>query len=192
MKNDSCRNSGFTLIELMVTISVLAILLGIAVPSFQGFILNSRLTATTNDLASALAVARSEAVKRATRVTVCKTANSGSANPTCSTTANWQDGWIVFVDGGVAGAVDGTDSSNILRVFQPTVSNGMAINTGANFNDWLSYLATGVSQGGGVGGLPTDTFTVDFAVCPNPATNMARELRVNSTGRVRATRINCT
>lgn len=192
MKNDSYRNSGFTLIELMVTISVLAILLSIAVPSFQSFVLNSRLTATTNDLASALAVARSEAVKRATRVTVCKSANSGAASPTCSTGANWQDGWIVFVDGATAGTVDGTDSGNILRVFQPTVSNGIAISSGANFDDWLSYLATGVSQGGGGGGLPNDTFTVDFATCPNPATNMARELRVNSTGRVRTTRINCT
>jgi len=190
MKSVPLYNSGFTLIELMVTISILAILLGIAVPSFQGFVLNSRLTATTNDLASALAMARSEAVKRATRVTVCKSGNTNAANPACSAAVNWQDGWIVFVDGGTAGTVDGTDSGNILRVFQPTVNNGIAINSGANFDDWVSYLATGVSVGGG--NFPNDTFTVDFATCPNPATNMARELIVSPTGRVRATRINCT
>lgn len=190
MKSATLHNLGFTLIELMVTISVLAILLTIAVPSFQSFVLNSRLTATTNDLASALAIARSEAVKRATRVTVCKSSNTETANPSCSTAANWQDGWIVFVDGATEGTVDGTDSANILRVFQPSVNAGIAIGSGANFDDWVSYLATGVSDGGG--NLPNDTFTVDFATCPSPATNMARELRVNTTGRVRATRINCT
>lgn len=191
MKNDSYRNSGFTLIELMVTISVLAILMSIAIPSFQGFILNSRLTATTNDLASALAFARSEAVKRATRVTVCKSANTGASSPICSAGASWQDGWIVFVDGATAGTVDGTDANNILRVFQPTVNTGMAITSnGANFSNWLSYLASGVSQGGG--GLPNDTFTVDFVTCPNPVTNMAREIRVNTTGRVMTSRVDCT
>lgn len=190
MKIKPLNNLGFTLIELMVTISVLAILLAIAVPSFQSFILNSRLTATTNDLASALAVARSEAVKRATRVTVCKSANSGVTNPTCSTAANWQDGWIVFVDGGTAGTVDGTDSSNILRVFQPTVSNGMEINGGVNFANWLSYLPSGVSVGNG--NLANGTFTVDFATCPSPAINMARTIVLNATGRAMTTRINCT
>lgn len=182
--------SGFTLIELMVTISVLAILLSIAVPSFQGFVWSSRLTATTNDLASALAMARSEAVKRATRVTVCKSGTTNTANPTCSAAVDWQDGWIVFVDGGTAGTVDGTDSGNILRVFQPTVSNGMAIDGGINFANWLSYLPSGVSIGNG--NLANGTFTVDFAICPNPATNMARTIVLNSTGRAMTTRINCT
>ena len=190
MKNDSYRNSGFTLIELMVTISVLAILLAIAVPNFQSFILNSRLTATTNDLASAFAVARSEAVKRATRVTVCKSANPEAASPTCSAGASWQNGWIVFVDSATAGTVDGTDSGNILRVFQPTVSNGMAIDGGANFANWLSYLPSGVSVGNG--NLANGTFIVDFATCPSPATNMARTIVLNATGRAMTTRINCT
>ena len=178
------------MIELMVTISVLAILLMIAVPSFQSLVLNGRLTATTNDLASALAMARSEAVKRATRVTVCKSANTGAASPTCSAAANWRDGWIVFVDSATAGTVDGTDSGNILRVFQPTVSNGMAIDGGANFANWLSYLPSGGSVGNG--NLANGTFTVDFATCPSPATNMARTLVLNATGRVMTTRINCT
>lgn len=180
---------GFTLIELMVTISVLAILLAIAVPSFQGLVLSSRLVTTTNDLASALAIARSEAVKRATRVTVCKSANSGAASPVCSAGANWQDGWIVFVDSGVAGTVDGTDANNVLRVFQPSVNNGMAVDGGVNFGNWISYLASGVSQGNG--NLANGTFTVDFASCPDPATNMARSVVVSPTGRVMISRVNC-
>lgn len=184
------RDSGFTLIELLVTISVLAILLAIAVPSFQGFMLNSRLTTTTNDLTSALAMARSEAVKRATRITVCKSANAEAANPICSTATNWQNGWILFVDSGVAGTVDGTDSNNILRVFQPSVGNGMVIDGGVNFSNWVSYLASGASQGNG--NLANGTFLVDFASCPSPATNMARTVVLNNTGRVIITRVSCT
>lgn len=190
MKKDARHNLGFTLIELMITLSVLAILLGIATPNFQSLVRNGRLTATTNDLVSALAVARSEAVKRATRVTVCKSANTDAASPTCSTAASWQDGWIVFVDGGVEGTVDGTDDENILRIFQPTVNNGMAIDGGENFDDWLSYLASGVSQGSG--GLANGRFTVDFAACPDPSIDMARDVVLNATGRVMTQRIDCT
>lgn len=190
MKLNVRSHSGLTLIELMVALSVLAILLGLAVPSFQTFIQNTRLTAITNDLASALATARSEAVKRATRVTVCKSANVNDPAPICSTVANWQDGWIVFVDGDTAGTVDGTDAANVLRVFQPTVNNGMVIDGGANFDDWISYMASGVSRSSG--GLPNGTFTVDFATCPSPATNMARDVVINTTGRVMVQRINCT
>lgn len=186
MKNQPC-NLGFTLIELMVTISVLAILLAIAIPNFQSFILHSRLTATTNDLASALAMARSEAVKRATRITVCKSSDTEAASPSCATAANWQDGWIVFVDGATAGTVDDIDT--ILRIFQPAVNNGMAIDGGENFSDWVSYLASGVSQGDG--GLANGTFTVDFASCPAPATNMARSIVLNATGRVMTSRTDC-
>ena len=190
MKINVRNNCGLTLIELMVSLSVLAILLGLAVPSYRTFIQSTRLTAITNDLASALATARSEAVKRATRVTVCKSANVNAASPTCSAVANWQDGWIVFVDGSVAGTVDGTDAANVLRVFQPTVINGMAIDGGVNFDDWVSYMASGVSRGSG--DLPNGTFVVDFATCPSPATNMARNVVINNTGRVTVQRINCT
>lgn len=181
------RSTGFTLIELMVTISVLAILLAVAVPNFQSFLLNNRLATSTNELVSSLAVARSEAVKRATRVTICKSANLNVANPTCATGATWQNGWIVFVDSGIAGTVDGTDE--ILRVFQPAVNNGMTITTGNNFSNWISYLPAGGSQGNGL--LANGTFIVSFAVCPTPATNMARNIAVNSTGRVITSRVNC-
>jgi len=191
MKNHlTGHGSGFTLIELLVTISVVAILLAIAVPSFQTFILNNRLATATNELVSALAIARSEAVKRATRVTVCKSANAGAASPVCSTAANWQDGWIVFVDVSVAGTVDGTDAANILRIFQPAVNTGMTVTTGNNFDDWLSYMPGGSSRG--ATGLANDTFVVSFATCPSPATNMARNVAVSGTGRVISSRVNCT
>ena len=81
------KQFGFTLVEMMVTILVLAVLLGIGVPSFQTMIQRNRLTTVTNDLVGALQFARSEAVRRGIEVTLC----SGQGG--CSGT--WVDGWVV-------------------------------------------------------------------------------------------------
>lgn len=91
---------GFTLVELLIVLGVGSILLAIAVPGY-GFLMNtSRLAAVTNDLVTALQLARSEAVKRGMRVTVCKTGDAGTVPSACDATANWHEGWLVFVDDG--------------------------------------------------------------------------------------------
>lgn len=80
---------GFTLIEMMVVISLLAILLAVGVPSFRAMIQQNRVTAVTNDLVAALQFARSEAIRTGANVTVC----SSSDQSTCSGT--WTNGWVV-------------------------------------------------------------------------------------------------
>jgi type IV fimbrial biogenesis protein FimT len=82
---------GFTLVELMVTLLVLAILLGLAVPSFRDASLSSRLTGYSNDLVASVQVARSEAIKRNLSVTLC----AASAESSTCEDVNWEDGWIV-------------------------------------------------------------------------------------------------
>lgn len=72
--------AGFTLVELMVTIFVAAILMAIAVPSFQHIATSSRLTTTANSLVSALHAARMEAVKRNADVEFCGTVDGGSGD----------------------------------------------------------------------------------------------------------------
>lgn len=72
------RTKGFTLLELMVTIAIVAILLAIGVPSFQSFIMNNRLTAQANDFVSALNLARSEAIKRASAISITATSSTAS------------------------------------------------------------------------------------------------------------------
>jgi type IV fimbrial biogenesis protein FimT len=85
------KMQGFTLVELMITIVVLGILTTIAVPGFQNFVLNSRMSSTANDLVSTLNFARSEAVKQAGNITVCASTNGS----TCSGSASWAGGWVV-------------------------------------------------------------------------------------------------
>lgn len=78
------RESGFTLIELLVTLTVLGVLLGIAVPSFRDFMATQRVKSAAFDLAAALLLARSEAVKRNADVTVAP-----------ATGTDWTTGWTV-------------------------------------------------------------------------------------------------
>jgi type IV fimbrial biogenesis protein FimT len=87
---------GFTLIELMVSITVAAILLGIAIPAFRSFLQNDRDTGQANSLVESLSYARSEAVKRASPngVTVCPSANGAACDA-----GPWTEGWIVtYID----------------------------------------------------------------------------------------------
>jgi type IV fimbrial biogenesis protein FimT len=88
---------GFTVIELMVTIIVLAILLVVGIPSFRNATLSTRLTALSNDLVGAVQLARSEAIKRNQVVRLCVSADGS----TCATAGGWDQGWIVLSDDGV-------------------------------------------------------------------------------------------
>lgn len=88
------EQGGFTLVELMFTVIVLAVLLSIGIPNFRDFLRNSRMTAAANDLLTDYNYARSEAVKRRLPVTLCKSADGA----TCDTSTASFSRWIVFLD----------------------------------------------------------------------------------------------
>ncbi len=87
---------GFTLMELMIVLALAAVVLAIGAPNFREFRQNNRLTATANDFLASLQLARTEAVKRQTTVSICPSGNAGGPNAECS--GDEFRGWIVFAD----------------------------------------------------------------------------------------------
>jgi type IV fimbrial biogenesis protein FimT len=179
---------GFTLVELLVTMAVAAVLLAVAVPSFRSTILSNRLTSTTNDLVGSLAQARSEAIKRGSRVTVCMSANG----TTCATAGTWAQGWISFVDvtrTGTAAAVDNPDPANpaepVLTVTQRTPSSALLVADPAvaqyvSFSsDGTARLMSGASQAGTLRICEPSTALTDA--------NRARDLQIAAVGRLSTT-----
>lgn len=164
---------GFTLIELMITLAVGAILLSVAVPSFSTLTRNNRLITQNNLIVSALMVARSEAVKRGTTVTVCGSSDSATCN-----TSSWENGWIVFSDydadqvTDLGGGACAESEDCILRVSNGlSGDNTLRSSTFANA-DFIQYDSQGVIDSSG-----------SFTVCDNRGTSEALAVNINAMGR---------
>lgn len=172
------RRRGYTLLELLIVLAISAILLTIAIPGYSFLVNSSRLPVVTNDLVTALHRARSEAIKRSMRVTMCTTSSATNAVPICEASANWQQGWLVFVDNGIAGVIESGDT--LLRV-QDSVSASVTITT-SNFSSYISYLSSGKSQG------PNGLANGAFRVCVD---SNRRDIIINNTGRIRLATHTC-
>jgi type IV fimbrial biogenesis protein FimT len=125
---------GFTLIELMVTIAVLAILIALAMPSFASLINSNRLTAQSNEVVAALQFARVEAVRQNRRAIVCGSANGTS----CSNSTAWNTGWLTYLDMDSNGS---PSAAEIIRV--STVKAPLQVRSFANS---ISYRSDGMAH----------------------------------------------
>lgn len=132
--------TGFTLYELLTTLLIVGIVLAIGVPNMQSFRQNSRMSATANDLHSSFHLARSEATRSKTNITICASADSMDANPTCG--GEFEAGWVVFADPNFNITIDGGEA--ILRRF-PAVPVDIAINT-AGPDDYFMFASTGLGR----------------------------------------------
>lgn len=104
---------GFTLIEIMVAIGIVAVLASVGLPEFTVFLRNTRLAGVASDLRSDMQLARSESIRRNARVLVCP--RSSATATTCATTvaaATWMNGWLVCHDTDNNGACDAATSSD--------------------------------------------------------------------------------
>lgn len=100
---------GFTAVELMVTLAILAILSAIAMPSFRTLFERWRVLQTTESLKSSLMLARSEAIKRGGKVVIQKIANNTDGCTTATNKTDWDCGWIICDDSNNSGTCTQTD-----------------------------------------------------------------------------------
>lgn len=112
---DLKRISGFTLLEVLTVMTIVAVLMALAVPSYQYVTNANRISSEVNGLLGDMQYARSEAIKEGQPVTVCSSTNSTTNAPTCAGSVSWKDGWIVFSDVNGNAAFDG-GADTILRV----------------------------------------------------------------------------
>ena len=160
--------SGFTLYELMVTLTIVGIVLMVGIPSMGEFRQNSRMVSTANDLHSSFYLARSEAARAKTFITICASADSMvplPALPTCDVNDEFEDGWIVFVDDNLNGVIDASDGNiavdngeTILRRF-PARHDSLTIDT-TGMGDYFSYAATGLGRGQVLAAPPVTTAVI--------------------------------
>ena len=170
------RQRGFTLIELIASMVLVAMITAFGVPMFERLITNNRLTAQANSFLSALLYARTEAVKRGVRVTLCKS-NDGT---TCTTSGHWSQGWIAFTDTTSDAQVQTDQGETILR-------SGIALTDVFSFSgsgsvaDYISYLPLGRTQM--VDGVTMQSGTLTLG--HNRLTALDREIVISRTGRAK-------
>ena len=134
---------GFTLYELMMTVAIVALILAFGIPNLREFALNSRMTSTANDLQTAFTLARTEAARAKSNVTICASADpTGTAN--CD--GAWEQGYIVFVDEKEPYGRRAEDES-ILRV-HPPAAPGVLFRV-ASDAPYFMYAPSGLGQRAG-------------------------------------------
>lgn len=165
--------SGFTAIELMVTVAVLAILAALAVPSFQLLLERWRVREATEGLQSTLYYARSEAIKRGGNVVLRKNPQGTDGCQEAGGTQAWGCGWFVFVDSNGNGTRQTTEE--ILHTTPPPKKLNAMIRPQANFLRFDRY---------GIAGTNAMSFVVS-PVGPDTTSPATRTLCFSRGGRIR-------
>jgi type IV fimbrial biogenesis protein FimT len=167
--------TGFTLMDLLVTLTVLGILVAVGIPSFSSVIRNNRIAAHTNELVAALTYARSEAMKRGDVVAVCPSEDG----ETCADSNDWSTGWFVFVDNNVDGA---RDADEILLQVWPAIEDVLELDSGPLQS--VQYASTGLT-------MPVITDQTFELMQPGHEGELARCIRLGNTGRIFTERNTC-
>ena len=131
---------GFSMIELVITIAIAAILLTLAIPSFTSFLNSNRVSGQANELLATFQTARLESIRRGRQVVVCGSSNANAATPTCSGTAAW-GGWISFVD---------TDNDEVFdtgeTLLQANLLSGVTATASSNIGAFVTFQSDGLAR----------------------------------------------
>jgi type IV fimbrial biogenesis protein FimT len=144
------RQTGFSIMELMIVVAIIAILFAIGIPSFRYVTNANRASAEVNGLLGDLMYARAEAIRQGTAVVVCTSADSQS----CANVTTWEGGWITCVANG-AGICDNTTA--VLRVQKAFTSTDTLRPDGASNAALVTFGRMGFASGVNAAGA---TFTL--------------------------------
>lgn len=191
MKN---RSRGYTLTELMLTIAVAAVILGIGVPSFREFTRNSRMVSVANDFLGGIQTARTEAIKLQLPkggVAICSSQDPSAEAPSCDEDADNFNGWIMFVDANDDCLRDADEE--VLRIGERVDLNNTPVQfvTSISNGNCLAFSATGFLRT-----VPDRTTATRTLFCDDRGNSkqrgqelsVARGVDVTTTGRARITR----
>jgi type IV fimbrial biogenesis protein FimT len=163
------QQSGFTVVELMITLATAAILLSTAVPSFSAVVDKNQISAATDQLYVSLNAARSEALKRRSSVRVCPSADS----TTCRDDGDWSDGWLIFED---VNANNAPDAAEIIRLVDG-LEGEIDMQASTALSGFVQFQPTGAAIGsGGNSG--------EFRFCHADSSAFSRLVDVSPSGRV--------
>lgn len=162
---------GFTILELMIVVTVLAILVGLGVPGFRELVLNNRQASAVNELITALQLARSEAITRNVGAPAAVSVCASDSGTGCSGT--WADGWIAFTDLNGNGALDAGDT--VLRAAE--APPGLEI-TAPGLGAAVRYRRDGRVVN-----------VADFVFCDPRGANKARVVQLGISGRPAASKL---
>lgn len=177
------HQKAFTLIELMVTLTVASVIIAFAIPSFNSMIINNRSASLGDEFSIAVNFARSEALKRGTRVSLCASENGTSC------TGAWTDGYIVFID---AAATDKATTpviaapSAVLKAWErPEGGAEISVKSGTANITFLRFTALGT-----LARVSANPLEIEVSVehCTN---NAARKINVGLSGMVSIERTDC-
>lgn len=168
------KQSGVTLLELMVVLAVSAILAVISIPGFVSLAHSSRLSTAANEMISSLHLARSEAIKRNSRAVMCISATGTS----CADSGGWHQGWLVFHDANNNAKLDVGETVVLARQALQTGLRATSIGSTARYVSYAPSGGTKQISGAWQGGTLT--------LCNESGSlNSAREVIISSTGRPR-------
>ena len=140
MREMGNQSKGFTLLELLTGVTILAITMALAGPSFVQMIKDNRIDGATSDFVGALQLAKTESAARTRPVSICKS-NDDATN--CVGGGDWQQGWLVFTDLNADGNIDGDDT---IVFINEALHEQLTFGGTAGVTNFITFFPTGTTS----------------------------------------------
>ncbi len=165
----STATLGFTIVEMMIAIAIIAVIAALALPSLSQFFARNDLIGSTNELITGISQARAEAISRSSTVTLCPSSDGAGCD-----NGDWESGWIVFADNNANGALNAGED-----IVADSSGAGTASVDIAGFDAGLSFNGTGILSTAVGGNI----------VLSHPSLPISRQLTVSNLGQVESIEI---